>query len=232
MRKIFAMLVILVLVSACGAKAPHATATPEATPRPTSEPIPTAEILVEAGYYPDNGSIVENDSFEPYETTIISLPQEGDLTSVTSMFEETVVAVYCGQECLNLYATQGESARMHDWQQNMRFYVEFEDGTYAELALNPPPPLACTVLGIYIDNEDVLYVHIEDFDGQEKMSVWQISELGVSEIDTLPFVEETYDFGGHYFANSGFAAMMSRLKVNVFNADNRIIGEALPCAAG
>lgn len=195
------------------------------------------DIVVSDGYFRDNdGKIVHTKNFVPYRGRVLDVPIEPKYINVElNPLFSNVAAIYCGSECLDVSTSAGDEEKHKLALLSMKFYLLMENGTFVELAVSPLPPPSCHVRGVYFAKEgnvDLLYIHITDTDEMEKVSVWVITDKKVVDFSSKPYIPGRYKYETQAVAISGRGAIAGDQWVNVYDSDNKLIGQALPCAIG
>jgi hypothetical protein len=193
------------------------------------------EIIVTDGYFRDNeGKIVHTKNFVPYRGRVLDIPVEPQYLNVelTPLFSN-VSAIYCGSECMAVSTSQGDEKKHQAALLKMKFYLLMADGTFIELAVSPLPPPACHVRGVHFAKEgnlDLIYIHITDTDDLDKVSIWVVTDKKVTNLNLMPYVADRYNYEANAISASGLGAVSGDQWVNVYDRNNKLIGQAIPCA--
>lgn len=192
------------------------------------------EIVVTDGYFRDGeGKIVHTKNFTPYRGRVLDIPVEPNLDVTITPFFANVVSIYCGSECMDISTSVGDPDKRQLALLKMKFYLLMSDGTFIELAVSPLPPPACHVRGVFFAKEgnlDLIYIHITDTDEMEKVSVWVVTDKKVMSLSLMPYVADRYKYEAQVVSASGLGAVSGDQWVNVYDRNNKLIGQATPCA--
>jgi hypothetical protein len=129
--------------------------------------------------------------------------------------------------------SQGDEKKHQAALLKMKFYLFMADGTFIELAVSPLPPPACHVRGVHFAKEgnlDLIYIHITDTDDLDKVSIWVVTDKKVTNLNLMPYVADRYNYEANAISASGLGAVSGDQWVNVYDRNNKLIGQAIPCA--
>lgn len=195
------------------------------------------EVTVVAAYYRDDaGNLGLRDDFTSYKANVmeVGFPVSLDELGLNKTAFLDVVEAYCGTECLTFPLSAGREAAYRMAAVKFRIYLKLSNGTFVEFMFSPvlSPKPECHVRGLHFamdGSNQMLYIHITDRDELEKVSVWLVNDKKVVNIDLMPYIADRYDYQQQEFSTNGFGALTSDKLVDVFNSEDKKIGQATPC---